>query len=88
MCSTIGRLPHPIDSLAIGDSLLHLLGSAAGAGNDRRMEDAEPPPPPRSNVRNVRFNHQVRVVLVPSRTELKNLKADMWWGEEDYYEFR
>lgn len=81
----MGRPPHPLDSLAIGDSLLHLLVSSAGSGSGRRVEEAEPPAPPRSSVR---FNHQVRVVLVPSRTELKNFKADMWWGEEDYFEFR
>ncbi|CAM9756315.1 unnamed protein product [Ectocarpus sp. 13 AM-2016] len=37
---------------------------------------------------NVRFNHQVRVVLVPSRKELRPLMEELWWGTNDYVEFR
>ncbi|CAM9931664.1 unnamed protein product [Ectocarpus sp. 6 AP-2014] len=37
---------------------------------------------------NVRFNHQVRVVLVPSRKELRPLIEELWWGTNDYVEFR
>lgn len=37
---------------------------------------------------NVRFNHQVRVVLVPSRKELRPLIEELWWGTNDYLEFR
>ncbi|CAM9322802.1 unnamed protein product [Pylaiella littoralis] len=36
----------------------------------------------------VRFNHQVRVILVPCVRELQDLSAQLWWGEDDYLNFR
>lgn len=36
----------------------------------------------------VRFNQQIRVVLVPSRGEMTPFKADVWWGATDYCYFR
>lgn len=36
----------------------------------------------------VRFNQQIRVVLVPSRGDMSSVKADVWWGEGDYCYFR
>lgn len=101
-CS-IGRPPHPIDSLSIGDSLLQLLGSSAAGGRSSGSASTEDTSPVSSDagttavsaspardaqLGRVRFNHQVRVVLVPSRKELDHLKGDMWWGEEDYMQFR
>ena len=36
----------------------------------------------------VTFHQQVEVVLVASREELFSIKADIWWGWEDYLDFR
>lgn len=36
----------------------------------------------------VHFHQQIRVVLVPSRGEMKPFRADVWWGEKDYFYFR
>eukprot|EP00903_Cladosiphon_okamuranus_P011232 g10596.t1 len=36
----------------------------------------------------VRFSHQVRVILVASRMEMSSVKADVWWGDKDYCDFR
>lgn len=83
---------HPLDSLAIGDSLLQLMGSSSQSKRDNEAaeharQQAKEGTRKGSHGR-VHFNHQVRVVLVPSRTELKTLKADIWWGDEDYFSFR
>lgn len=84
------RRPNPIDSLSIGDSLLHLLGSSVAgskpseAAHEIDFTAAES----LAKKKQVHFNHQVRVVLVPCRTELGGLKADIWWGEDDYLVFR
>lgn len=92
----MGRPPHPIDSLSIGDSLLRLLGSSPAETDDgldapgsAAAAAATAVSPSRDvQIGKVRFNHQVRVVLVPSRTELEGLKEDLWWGEDDYFQFR
>lgn len=36
----------------------------------------------------VRFSHQIKVILVASRVEMSSMKADVWWGEKDYCDFR
>lgn len=43
------------------------------------------PAPPRARVR---FNQRVTIILVATRGELSSVKADVWWGERDYYSFR
>ena len=70
--------------------LLHLLGSSVAgskpseAAHEIDFTAAES----LAKKKQVHFNHQVRVVLVPCRTELGGLKADIWWGEDDYLVFR
>lgn len=63
--------------------------AAADAARPRRPSEpaCRPPPPPPPRAR-VRFSHQIRVILVASRVELSSVKADVWWGEEDYCNFR
>lgn len=80
----------PLDPLAVGDSLLHLLGSSTKAKDGAEAKSSSPGSEKGHSRRHgrVHFNHQVRVVLVPARSELKMLKADIWWGEEDYFSFR
>eukprot|EP00752_Nemacystus_decipiens_P017874 g16024.t1 len=52
----------------------------------RPRRPSEPSPlPSRSRVR---FSHQIRVILVASRVEMSSVKADVWWGEKDYCDFR
>ena len=90
------RRPHPIDALSIGDSLLHLLGSSPAGGktseaaheSDYAAAESAAKKKQAPSSGRVHFNHQVRVVLVPCRTELGGLKADIWWGEDDYLDFR
>lgn len=36
----------------------------------------------------MRFHNQIKVVLVASRGEMSSVKADVWWGEKDYHNFR
>lgn len=55
------------------------------ASRPRRPSEPGCRPRPRGRVR---FNHQIRVVLVASRVEMSSVKADVWWGEEDYCGFR
>ncbi|CBN80151.1 expressed unknown protein [Ectocarpus siliculosus] len=96
--------PRAINSLSIDDSLLRLVATGRPAASDEEDEPAAAAAPavPSSSVRrpvvdeigairvgsNVRFNHQVRVVLVPSRKELRPLIEELWWGTNDYVEFR
>lgn len=64
------------------------LAGAAPARPRRPSEPAcRPPPPPPPKAR-VRFNRQIRVILVASRRELSSVKGDVWWGEKDYCHFR
>lgn len=46
-------------------------------------DDAE-----RSRGRKVTFNYVVRVVLVPCIKELRSLNEQLWWGADDYLDFR
>lgn len=80
----------PLDSLVIGDSLLHLkCTSGQPSQKNGRTCASVNQHKDRSRVQGrVYFNFQVRVVLVPSRSELDRFKADIWWGEEDYISFR
>lgn len=88
------RTPAPINSLSIGDSILHLLGTSTAApssedsseeqheaGVDDDDSDAVSP-------KAVSFKSQVRVVLVPCRRELHSLNKQLWWGADDYLDFR
>jgi hypothetical protein len=36
----------------------------------------------------IRFNAFVKVVLIPSRKEIKKAKCDLWWTGEDFYMFQ
>lgn len=79
-----------LDSLTIGDSLLHLKcnsGQRSQENDNTCASMSQQKSRPRVQGR-VHFNFQVRVVLVPSRSELDRLKADIWWGEKDYISFR
>ena len=38
--------------------------------------------------RKISFNYVVRVVLVPCTKELRPLKEQLWWGADDYLDFR
>ena len=93
----------PLDALNLGDSLLQLLGAASAprdyttssrsaeddtAGGDhhaRPTANSERQPLPR---RRVSFNRQVRVILVPCRTELRVVSPQLWWSSGDYVDFR
>lgn len=38
--------------------------------------------------RMVRFNSVVKLILVPTRSDLDGLSTDLWWREEDFEQFR
>ena len=38
--------------------------------------------------RKVMFNYVVKVFLVPCTKELRPLKEQLWWGADDYLDFR
>ena len=38
--------------------------------------------------RKVAFSYRVTVVLVPSTDDLRPFSAQLWWGAEDYLDFR
>lgn len=38
--------------------------------------------------RAVRFDSVVKIILVPTRSDLGGLSEDLWWREEDYLQFR
>lgn len=92
----------PIDSLRVGDSLLQLLGKSAARGtedsseeetqNEAPVDEAERDQATAAAVavspKTVSFKSQVRVVLVPCRRELHSLNAQLWWGADDYGDFR
>lgn len=83
----------PIDSLRIGDSLLHLLGTSATApssedSGDTEAADRDSEGEQAGSPKTVSFKSQVRVVLVPCRRELYSLNAQLWWGADDYVDFR
>ena len=92
----------PLDALNLGDSLLQLLGAASAPGDytsssraaedDTAGEDHARPTanPERQQLpsRRVSFNRQVRVILVPCRTELRAVSPQLWWGSGDYVDFR
>lgn len=82
----------PIDSLSIGDSLLHLLGSVSSAPGNEEMhentDDDDDKDEEATSPKTVSFKSQVRVVLVPCRRELHSLNAQLWWGADDYVDFR
>lgn len=40
------------------------------------------------NSRAVRFDSVLQLILVPSRSDLKGLRSDLWYEEEDYLQFR
>ena len=61
----------------------HPLTAVSSARPRRPSEPAVLPPRSR-----VRFSHQIRVILVASRVEMSSVKADVWWGEKDYCDFR
>ncbi|CAN0043848.1 unnamed protein product [Scytosiphon promiscuus] len=67
------------------------LGVATAAAAARPRRPSEPvcrppsPPPPKARVR---FSHQIRVILVASRLEMSAVKADVWWADKDYSDFR
>jgi hypothetical protein len=44
----------------------------------------------KSNIKKVKFNNTIKVMLIPNREEyLKNsLNNLLWWKEEDYCEFK
>ncbi|CAN0043915.1 unnamed protein product, partial [Scytosiphon promiscuus] len=82
--------PHPIDALSVGDSLRQLVRSSTPSSSS----SCTPPPPPAPPVedtpatKSVCFHHQVRVILVPCRRELRALQLQLWWGADDYQHFR
>lgn len=41
-----------------------------------------------SDCREVRFDSVVKMILVPTRTDLGELAKDLWWQEEEYLQFR
>lgn len=50
--------------------------------------EAEAPVEPIAGNRAVRFDSVLKLILVPSRSDLGGLRSDLWYGEEDYLEFR
>lgn len=40
------------------------------------------------SIRAVRFDFVLALYLVPSRKDLSGMRADLWWQEEDYVQFR
>lgn len=85
-------IPHPIDALSLGDSLLRLVGTPSSTSP---VSPTSPSPCPSPQpveaappTKSVCFHHQVRVILVPSRKELRNLQLQLWWGADDYLHFR
>lgn len=61
------------------------VGSAAARSRSPSEPACRPPSPPKARVR---FSHQIRVILVASRNEMSAVKADVWWTEKDYCDFR
>lgn len=92
--------PHPINSLSIDDSLTQRRGTSvtSEASEDGGDATATVKGPSTSTkiknkdasglTRRVRFDHRVRVILVPCARELRNLGAQLWWGPDDYLNFR
>lgn len=72
------------DSKGCGDATATTSSNAVGASvkspSTKKIKDA-------SGTR-VRFNHQVRVILVPCARELRDLSTQLWWGPGDYLNFR
>lgn len=60
-------------------------GRASNRPNQPRHQTREIGP---SGGRAVRFDSVVQMILVPTRTDLSGLRADLWWKEEDYCTFR
>lgn len=94
--ATGGGVPNPINSLSIGDSLLQLLGVKARSCDEERTPSKDAKairggahcPVGTYSIGKVSFNQRVRVVLIPTRLELASIKADLWWEDQDYANFR
>lgn len=54
----------------------------AGRNNHRDSNDQT------SGNRAVRFDLVCKMILVPSRNDLSQLRTHLWWQKEDYVEFR
>lgn len=103
LCARRASPASPINSLSIGDSLLRLLGTSAAAATEdsgdenenteeataaSSSDDAEAGEQAGGSPKTVSFKSQVRVVLVPCRRELHSLNGQLWWGADDYVDFR
>lgn len=55
---------------------------------ERQDGDAEVPVADIAVHRAVRFDSVLKLILVPSRRDLKGLRSELWYREEDYLEFR
>lgn len=52
------------------------------------VDVAGSPRPGGGGSRVVRFDAVLKLILVPSRNDLKELSPELWYSEEDYLEFR
>jgi hypothetical protein len=39
-------------------------------------------------VKKVRFNHNFRLILIPSRAEYNQFRKDLWYSEYEMYKFK
>jgi len=100
--ATGGGVPNSMKSLSIGDNLLQLLGVKARSCYEEGPPSKDTKgtrggaycpvggvvPVGTYSIGKVSFNQRVQVVFIPTRPELASIKADIWWEDQDYANFR